>query len=98
MENFVQITDKKDNKRLKDLFFNGKATGNQFTADDNDILITGSLVDWDVLKMKTSENYGMEIDQTFHEHKDEEKLQAKKRRDLLRKGIKPTPEEKKAGA
>ena len=48
--------------------------------------------------MKTSENYGMEIDQTFYEHKDEEKVQAKKRRDLLRNGIKVTPEEKKAGA
>ena len=62
LENFVQITDKKDIKKLKDLFFNGKATGNQFTAEDNEILITGSLVDWDVIKMKTSENYGMEID------------------------------------
>jgi hypothetical protein len=46
-------------KKIKDTFFISKATGNLFTADDNDILLTGGFVDWDVIKMKTVENYGM---------------------------------------
>ena len=63
---------------LKDNYFIAKATGNEFSTSESEILLTGSMVAWDVIKMKTAESYGMEIDQSFHEAKDEEKITAKR--------------------
>jgi len=49
--------------------------------------MSGSLVHWDTVKLKTVEHYGMEIDGQYYEDKATERKQAKKKRDKLRKGF-----------
>ena len=62
------------------------------------MLISGSLVGWDVIKTKFIETYGAEIDVSFYEERKEESRAAKKRRDALRKGIQnEANEQAKAG-
>ena len=48
--------------------------------------MTGSMVHWDTVKLKEVAQYGMEIDVSYHEEKAEERIEAKKRRDKIRKG------------
>ena len=74
-------------KKIKEAFFIPKALGTQFYAESHDILISGSLVNWDTVKLKSVEQYGTEINLEYYESKFEEREAAKNRRDKLRKGV-----------
>ena len=60
---------------------------------NNDVLMTGSLVQWDTIKMKTVERYGMEVDGTYYEQKAEERKEAKRLRKRYLKGFEPNNDE-----
>ena len=75
-------------KLLKDKYFAPKNLGLQFTADNTCVLISGSIVQWDVVKMKPAEEFGMDIDADYYGKMKEEREEAKARRDKFRKGIK----------
>ena len=53
---------------------------------NNDVLLSGSLVQWDTIKMKTVEKYGMQIDGSYYEQKAEERKAAKDLRKRYSKG------------
>ena len=68
--NFTQITEAKKVKDIKEAFFMPNLMGLRFASDTNEVLITGSMVHWDTLKLKTVEKLGSEIDSMYHEHKE----------------------------
>jgi hypothetical protein len=43
--------------------------GLNFAAETNEVLMTGSMVHWDTVKLKSVEKLGTEIDSMYHEQK-----------------------------
>ena len=84
---FTEITDQREANRIRETFFAPKALGSQFYAETHDVLMTGSMVHWDTVKLKAVEQYGMEINDGYFEDKATERSKAKKRRDKIRKGV-----------
>ena len=58
-KDFTPITDPKDVRKIRDTFFGPKTLSKIFTPDSTDVLMTGSLVQWDTVKIKKVEEYGM---------------------------------------
>ena len=51
---------------IKENYFAAKNLPLQVTADNSDVLISGSIVHWDVVKMKAVEQLGVEMDGAYH--------------------------------
>lgn len=70
--------------KIRKTFFDPAALGTKFHAESQNVLMTGSMVNWDTVKMKDVQQYGMEINDSYYKEKLEERVKAKKVRDMMR--------------
>lgn len=59
--------------------------------------MTGSMVHWDTIRLKQVEQYGMEINDQYYEDKHRERVNAKIKRDKIRKHVDPSNKSKQVG-
>ena len=66
---YTQIQNSKSSKKIFETLFSKNTLGPLFTAKQNSVLISGSLVNWDVFKMKDIHDYSVKLDPTYYEKK-----------------------------
>lgn len=86
-DKYVQISASKEYKKVYDALFSPKARGPLFDAARGDVLMSGSLVNWDTVKLRLAEEFVMELDEGFHDRKKKERRAAARRRGTLRRGV-----------
>jgi len=69
---YTQIKSSKTYKKIFETLFSKNSLGSLFTAKQNSVLISGSLVNWDIFKMKDVHDFSIQLDPNFYEKKHEE--------------------------